>query len=232
MRIKATLLALGLLCLVDAVPACAQVSGSGRSPQPQSPEVLASELRLLREQVRLHPEDCQLQYRIGEVLRNLGRTSEATVAYASATKLSPDLYVAYHQLSGLSSDPEQLDEAIARLTARCQEKPDELMGRVALSEMLEKRGNFQLAARVLIDITYANKVPEKYKAKVSGRIHHLLALAKSAQQQEVTEVTVAEEQLDVVPSPLPAQPSKRSIASAKMKDAREVKGVGKVPLLP
>lgn len=197
-----------------------------------SVETLNAELRLLRDQAHQRPDDAQLQFKMAEVLRGLGRTAEALHAYVASTKLSPDMYVSYHHISVLSSDNQQLDDCIHRLNARLKDKPDELMLRVALSELQEKRGNYQLAARPLIDITYANKVPEKYKAKVAGRIHHLLALAKSAQQQETTEAANAEEQLDVVPSPLPAQPSKRSIASAKMKDSREVKGVGKVPLLP
>lgn len=226
MRIKEALVLLAIL--FGASSHCYAQNAVARP----SVEALNAELRLLRDQSHQRPDDAQLQFKMGEVLRGLGRNAEAIPAYIAATKLSADLYVAYHHLSVLSSDPAQLDDCIARLNARLKDKPDELMLRVALSELQEKRGNYQLAARTLIDITYANKVPEKYKTKVAGRIHHLLALAKSAQQQETVEAVNAEEQLDVVPSPLPAQPSKRSIASAKMKDAKEVKGVGKVPLLP
>lgn len=226
MRIRESLLVIAVLLCANQ-ECLAQHSGARPTV-----ETLNSELSLLRDQVRQRPQDAQLHLRLADVLRQLGRNSEAISAYMGATKLSPDLYVAYHHLSVLCTDPAQLDHCIDRLSARAKDKPDELMLRVALSELYEKRGSFQLAARTLIDITYANKVPEKYKAQVAGRIHHLLALAKTAQQQEAADVAAAEEQLDVVPSPLPAQPSKRSIASAKMKDSKEVKGVGKVPLLP
>jgi cytochrome c-type biogenesis protein CcmH/NrfG len=235
MRITAILITVLVLC--GASEALAQHNASQHSPHHAahhlSAEALTAELKLLREQVRQHPEDPQLAFRVGEVLRGLNRHTEAAKAYLAAGRLAPDMYIAYHNISVVTSDAELLDEAIQKLSLRLKEKPDELMLRVALSELYEKRGNYQLAARTLIDITYANKVPEKYKAKVSGRIHHLLALAKNLQQQETADTsTGTEEQLDVVPSPLPAQPSKRSIASARMKDSKEVKGVGKVPLLP
>ncbi len=231
MRTKETLIVLGML-LIGSPIVFAQSPAAPRSGQPQSLETMTAELRLVRDQIRQHPDDPQLLFRAGELLHSLGRNAEAARVFSSATKSSPDMYIAYHQISVLTSDPDVLDDAIQRSTARLKEKPDELMLRVALSELLERKGNYQLAARTLIDITYANKVPEKYKARVSGRIHHLLALAKNSQQADVAETGGPEEQLDVVPSPLPAQPSKRSLASAKIKDSKEVKGVGKVPLLP
>lgn len=215
-----------------SVPAVAQSPGGNSRQTVQSVETLTAELKLIRDQIRQRPEDPQLFYRAGEILRDLGRTAEAARVFAAATKASQDMYIAYHQISVITSDPIILDEAIERLTARSKTKPDELMLRVALSELLEKRGNYQQAARTLIDLTYANKVPEKYKARVSGRIHHLLAVSKNTQVAPEQAEATPEEQLDVVPSPLPAQPSKRSIASARMKDSKEVKGVGKVPLLP
>lgn len=228
MRTKETLIALSLI--MAGSPA---VLAQGAHLRPgQSVEAMTTELQLIRDQLRARPTDPQLLYKAAELLRGLGKPTEAVRLYSAATKAAPDMYIAYHQVSILCTDNEALDECIQRLTARSREKPDELMLRVALSELLEKRGNHQQAARVLIDITYANKVPEKYKARVSARIHHLLAVSKNQQQAEVVENAATEEQLDVVPSPLPSQPTKRSLASAKIKDSKEVKGVGKVPLLP
>lgn len=203
------------------------------TPATTSPEVLAQELRTVRAELRARPDDAPLQFKAGEVLRKLGRNGEAAEAYSRATELDPHMYVAYHQLAQACDDAQLLEEAIERLSKLAPEKPKELMLRVAWSELLEKRGKFHEAARPLIDLTYANAVPEKFKAKVSARIHYLLAQKKAQQQEDVRQTTAAtEEELDVVPSPLPARASKRSIAAARIKDAREVKGVGKVPLLP
>ncbi|MBY0358039.1 MAG: hypothetical protein K2W82_08570 [Candidatus Obscuribacterales bacterium] len=195
-------------------------------------ETLQTELRLYEEQLKSTPNSAPLHFKIGEVQRNLGNKELAAKEYAKACELDPAMYVAFHQLALNTNEPQLLDPAIEKLTTLSQERPKELMLRVALSELLEKRGNFYQAARALIDITYANAVPEKYKNKVTARIHFLLTQQKKSQLETVQETASSEEELDLVPAPLPATTNKRRIASAKIKDAKEVKGMGNVPLLP
>lgn len=225
-----------LLNLVVCGSAFGQTAASinnSKQPTRPSPEVMAAELKLCKEQVKAKPEDAQLHLKIAELERGLGNKNNALEEYVKTTELDPTAYMAFHQIAMLSNDQKQLDQSIEKLNKLILEKPKELMLRVALSELIEKRGNYYQAARTLIDITYANAVPEKYKNKVNARIHFLLTQQKKAQQQESQETASNnEEELDVVPAPLPVQTNKRSIASAKIKDSKEVKGMGNVPLLP
>lgn len=212
--------------------AFAKTSNATTQPIKPSVETMTEELKLFKAELASHPGDAQLHFKVAELYRNLGQKENAAKQYAKATEIDPNIYLAFHQLAALTDSPELLNPAIEKLTKQSQEKPKELMLRVALSELLEKRGNFYLAARTLIDMTYANDVPEKYKAKVAARIHFLLVQQKKSEQEEVQNTVANEEELDIVPAPLPASTTKRSIASAKMKDSKEVNGMGNVPLLP
>jgi hypothetical protein len=80
-------------------------------------------------------------------------------------------------------------------------------------------------------------VPEKYRVKVNARIHNMLVLSKRDKQQQGSNDVPAtanggEEELDIMPAPLPTQGTKRSLAQAKLKDSKEVRGMGHTPLLP
>ncbi|MBX9569928.1 MAG: hypothetical protein K2X77_13605 [Candidatus Obscuribacterales bacterium] len=202
----------------------------------KTPEELKLELRQLKTELALRPQDAQLHFKLGECLRNLGQLPQASDEYAKAGTLDPSMYVAYHQLSLTSQNAVQLDEAIEKLNKLANEKPKELLLRVALSELYEKRGNYYQAARTLIDLSYANAVPEKFKTKVATRIHNMLALSKTQKNQTVEAATAStpnsDEELDVVPAPLPTPTTKRSLAHARLKDKKEVRGMGHTPLVP
>lgn len=194
------------------------------------------ELRQLRTDLALRPQDAQLHFKLGECLRNLGHLPQASDEYAKAGTLDPSMYLAFHQLALTSQNATQLDEAIEKLNKLATEKPKELLLRVALSELYEKRGNYYQAARTLIDLSYANAVPEKFKTKVTTRIHNMLALSKTQKNQTIEAATAitpnSDEELDIVPAPLPTPTTKRSIAHARLKDKKEVRGMGHTPLVP
>lgn len=203
---------------------------------PQTPAELKAELKQIQSEIALKPHDAQLQFKLAECYRKMAMPTQASQHYAKAGNLDPTMYVAFHQLALHSTDNVQLDEAIEKLTKLSNEKPKELLLRVALSELLEKRGNYYQAARTLIDLSYANAVPEKYRTKVASRIHNMLALAKSQKGQVVETPTAnlpnTDEELDLVPAPLPTPSTKRSIAQARLKDSKEVRGMGHTPLIP
>lgn len=203
---------------------------------PQTAAELKAEFKQLQIEVAAKPHDAQLQFKLGECYRKMAQPVQACQHYVKASKLDPTMYVAFHQLALHSTDKVQVDEAAEKLTKLSNEKPKELLLRVALSELLEKQGNYYQAARTLIDLSYANAVPEKYRTKVASRIHNMLALAKSQKGQVVETPTAnlpnTDEELDLVPAPLPTPSTKRSIAQARLKDSKEVRGMGHTPLIP
>ncbi len=210
-----------------------------RAPKliPVTPEQAQAEVKQLKTDLLLKPNDANLHYKLGEVYRKENRISAAINEYRKAIELDNALWVAYHQLTATTDDTAILDDAIAKLTKLEKEKPKELLLRVALSEAYEKRGEYYQAARTLVDLTYEGGVPEKFRAKVSARIHNMLVLSKSQHQQVQTstpepEMANIEEEMDVMPAPLPTPNTKRSIAQAKLKDSKEVRGMGHTNLLP
>lgn len=197
-----------------------------------SGESTLEQLRSTRELVKANPEDAKVRFQLAELLRKAGRQREAAQEYLEATALDPTMYVAYHQLSVINADEQQLDEAIERLSKLKEEKPRELMLRVALSELLEKRQKYYRAARVLIDMVYDNAVPDKHRARVNARIHFLLTRAKDTQTADNKATTDADDELDVVPAPLPESSLRKGLTASKLKESKEMKGMGHVPLLP
>jgi tetratricopeptide (TPR) repeat protein len=228
------LIALSENCLIS--PALAQTSNSPAAAAgyglPKTPaEQIYEALRGAREQVRQNPGDAKAHFRLAELLRKAGRNREAAQEYLETTGLDPNLYVAYHALAACCEDQQVIDEAITRIEKVRETHQKDLMLRVALSELLEKRLNYSQAARVLIDLQYENAVPEKYRTKVNARIHYLLAKSKEAQLAEKQPVP-SDDELDVVPAPLPDSGLRKGLTASKIKESREMKGMGHVPLLP
>lgn len=192
----------------------------------------ASALHAARAAVNANPQDAQAHMQLGDALRHAGRNREAAQEYLAAANLQQDLYVAYHQLSQICNDREVLDEAVAKLTAEKEQHPQDLMLRVALSELLEKEKQYYAAAKPLIELQYANTVPRKYGTKVEARVHYLLSKAKQAQLKEQDQPIATDEELDIVPAPLPDSNLRKGLTASKIKDSKELKGMGHVPLLP
>lgn len=222
---------IGLMMLIPQAVSAETAAPQEYFIQRTASQIGADELQALRQAVRTNPKDGNAHFQLAEALRKRARNREATQEYAQATTLTPDLYMAFHHLSVISEDAQQLDDAIARLTEAKMQKPKELMLRVALSELLEKRRNYYQAARVLIEMTYDNTVPAKYNQRVNGRIHYLLAKSKEAQLTSKDNIPT-DEDLDVVPAPLPDNGSRKGLTASKINESKELKGVGHVRLLP
>lgn len=222
---------IGTILLIPQAVSAAEPPAQKYFIQKTPAQLAADELQTLRLAVRDNQKDPNAHLQLADALRKRQRLKEAAPEYAQATNLNPELYVAYHQLAAISDDPQLLDDAINRLTKLKMDKPKELMLRVALSELLEKRQNYYQAARVLIEITYDNAVPTKYQARVNGRIHYLLTKSKEAQLTAKDNIP-ADEDLDVVPAPLPDAGLRKGLTASKINESKELKGMGHVPLLP
>lgn len=189
-----------------------------------------TEMQSARAAVRANPNDPKVHFALAQLLAKVGRYREAAQEYLQCTELFPENYVAFHHLATLNCDSAQIEEAVARLNKLKDEKPKELMLRVALSELLEKQGNHYQAARVLVDIVYQNAVPAKFQGKVNARIHYLLAKAKDS--QSVDDTSVLEDGLDTLLPPLPDTSLRNDLAQSKLKESPVTRGVGNAPLLP
>lgn len=210
------------LCQTRALTGSAQVQST--SPQ------LAAAIEALEAKVQSSPQDAKVRFQLGKALRLSGDLQAAARELLESTALDPGMYFAYHEFRLSNPSSSQLNEAIDRLTQLKEERPKELMLRVALSELLELRGDYHDAAICLIDLVYENGVPVKYTAQVEARIHYLLLRTKDAQ---TTESAKSEEAgLDVLPAPLPEATVVRSIAANKPKTENQAPGFGHSTLLP
>lgn len=216
-------LAAGLLIL-----SCSPSVSGQQQRQAVDPEAA---IDAARQVVQQSPENAKARYELGRALRIAGKNQEAASELLEATSMDPSLYVAYHELSLTKARPQQIDEAIDRLTILKDEKPKDLLLRVALSELLEANGKVYQASRILVDAVYQNAVPEKYVARVNARIHYLLSKAKDVHAAEkVASEDPTEE--DSLPPPLPEASLRRNLSASKIKDSKSVQGFGHAPLLP
>jgi len=195
----------------------------------------SEQLELAEQAVQNTPRDAKKRFELAEALRKSGELHKASIQYLDVTVLDPAYYLAYHQLISSKPSNEQLDEAIERLNKLKEQHPDELMLRVALSEVLEQRGEVYKAARALVDLQLANGVSSKYAAKINARIRYLLSKAKDIHTTEKAQQAVqpvAAEDLDSVPIPIPDTDSDKDPSMAKLKNAKVPEGYGHAKLLP
>jgi tetratricopeptide (TPR) repeat protein len=190
------------------------------------------QLMAARALIKENPRDSKAHFELAELLRKSHRDREAAREYLETTRLDPTNYLAFHQLSIVDPQPAEIRQAVDQLTQLQQEKPKELMLRVALSELLEKEGNYYQAARVLVDLVYQNAVPERYRKKVDVRIHFLLAKSKDVHTREQEKNFVSEEELDSTPAPLPEASLHRDLTASKIHEPKSMRSVGHTPLLP
>jgi tetratricopeptide (TPR) repeat protein len=208
-------------------PPCGLTQDAEQQPALPTPQDIIA----LKRQVEDTPQDAKGHFAYAHALRLTGRNEQAAVEYLEATALDPSLYVAYHELSLSKARPEQLDEAIHRLDLLKTQQPKVLMLRVALSELLEQRGQLYPAAKVLVDLVYDNAVPDKYLPKVKARIHYLLSKNKDAQTAEKINPIEAP-QSEEAPLPLPESSLRRNLAATKPGNAKGAQSFGHASLLP
>lgn len=188
------------------------------------------DIAALKAKVEAEPSDPKVRYAYAEGLRRLGRGKEASHEYLTVTELEPSYYHAYHQLSLVNHDKHVLDEAISRLNFLKEEKPKDMFLRVALSELYEKKGDNYTAGKTLVELVYANAVPEKYVTKINQRIRYLQAKTKDAQAHDKT--YGGDEQMESNPPPLPESTLNRDLSISKVKEPKVMQGFGHATLLP
>lgn|GEM_PF-5618679 len=220
---------------VIGLPSLAHQFKGDLTPE-KAPTVNSSHGNMSTGDPEMDKSDYHLVYSKAEEMRRAGQEKEAAQLYLEAINLEPTLWVAYHQLANLKGDYSQIDGAMDKLNAMKAKQPKELMLRVALSELLEKRGEYYQASRELVDLVYANAIPEKYSKKINARIHYLLSKSKHAYTNVANgefENLRTEEELDTVPPPLP-DPGLvvRDLASTKTKDIPAMQGSGHSQLQP
>lgn len=189
-----------------------------------------AEFKLAKDNVAAAPRDFKAHFALAELYKRAGANKDAVKEYAQATELNPACYVAYHQMAFSNPDSATVEAAIERLNRLKDEKPRDLLLRVALSELLEQRKEYYHAARTLVDLLYQNAIPEQHVAKVNSRIRLLLGKAKDMQTLE--KARGEEDDMEVVPPPLPEASLRRSLHASKIKEPKVMPGVGHAPLLP
>jgi len=190
----------------------------------------SEELAQLKRQVESEPSDAKLRYSYAEALKKSGRLKEAAREYLAVTEQEPTFYHAYHQLSVCTAEKSLLEEGISRLAFLKDERPKDLMLRVGLSELYEKRADYYQASRVLVDIIYLNAVPDKYLAKINNRIRYLQS--KVNDSQALDKAPAAEATEEAGPAPLPEANLSRDLSISKVKEPRVMQGFGNATLLP
>lgn len=223
-----------LLACLASTHSVAFAQGAGSVHKPVSHHQGLSEhvedIGALKMKVEAEPGDAKLRYSLAEALRKAGQNKEAAREYLQVTETEPTFYHAYHQISVISSDKHILDEALGRLNFLKDERPKDLLLRVALSEIYEKKGDYFNASKVLIDLVYLNEVPEKYAQKVNNRIRLMQAKAKDSHSLDKT--YVGDEQMENAPPPLPEATLGRDLSISKVKEPRVMQGFGHATLLP
>jgi len=189
-----------------------------------------AEFKIAKDNLAAAPKDFKAHLALAELYKRAGSNKEAVKEYAATTELNPSCYVAYHQMAYSNPDSATVEAAIERLNKLKEEKPRDLLLRVALSELLEQRKEFYHAARTLVDLLYQNAVPEQHVAKVNSRIRLLLGKAKDMQTLE--KARGLEDEMEVVPPPLPEASLRRNLHASKIKEPKVMPGVGHAPLLP
>lgn len=213
-----TLLCLQLCSNLQA-QAQAQSQGKPGSSQSQAVANAVPDLDQARENSENNPASPEMSYKFAEALRLNGESVKANHQYLHTTEVEPSYYLAYHQLFLNCSDQRILDDALNRLRFLKQDKPNELMLRVALSELLEKKREYYEASRELIDLVFANLVPEKYKEKVNTRIRYLQAKTTTAQSHREANAGDAHQTESISKPPLPVNEDmlKRGVSLSKVK---------------
>jgi tetratricopeptide (TPR) repeat protein len=190
------------------------------------------QLKAARLEVSEHPDSGEAHLHLAKALRHQGRNREAAQEYILAANMQQNLNVAYHELIQITDDPQVLDDAIAQLNDIKDKDPTNLMLRIALSEVYEKRRNYHDAAKALVELQLANAIPPNLVKRLDSRVHYLLNKGKQVNEMHGDVQVATDEELDVVPAPLPNAGLRKGLTASKIKDSKELKGMGHVPLLP
>jgi len=204
-----------------------------RSSAQSRPPAEAAQVKAAELAIQAAPRDAKKRFELAELLRKSGDQRKASIEYLDVSALDPTYYLAYHQLINCKPTNDQLDEAIERLTKLEEQFPKELMLRVALSELLEQRGETYKAARALVDLQFSEYIPPKYTTQINTRVRYLLGKSRDANITEKAQQVGQPmgDDLDAVPLPIPESTAK-DLPEDKFKDSKVTEGYGHTKLLP
>ncbi len=158
--------------------------------------------------LKIYPNDYLTRFELGKLYLTEKNTQAAKSTFLKLTSLQPKYYQAYHELVLLPLTKEELASLIDLLAQQKLTKPKDFTYYLALSELYEKDGQYYLAARALVDSSFANVVPSKYGHLLSSRINLLLLKAKNADTDQ--HIAPGDEDLDNLPPPIPESKLKRA----------------------
>jgi len=199
-------------------------AGADLTARAQASQVQVSEVEAARKLSESNPSDAKLLFQYAEALRKAGQKSKAASEYLHVTELDASYFIAYHHLAKCSTNNQLLSEGVRRLKHLMEQKPDDLMLRVALSELLEAKGDFYEATRPLVKLVYSNKVPAKYVNKLQSRIRFLQANARA--KHVATKAQETSEKMEKAPIPLPDESLRRGLEEARLESNTISDGFG------
>jgi tetratricopeptide (TPR) repeat protein len=221
-----------LLCATSSVRTQAQTVVKSQQAQ------LMQQLDEAKSAVQLRPDDAHAHYAYGEALHKCGKYRQAACEYLDAVDLDSTMYVAFHQIAQIKCDSSQIDEALTYLLELDEDRPNDLMLKIALSELLERKEEYYKAARALIDVSYAEKLPPKLAPRLKARIHYLLAKSRQDQNDGKTFAStstppkaIEDDETSGMPPPLPDNMPTRPLTSGDMQNGRTTEGTGHSTLL-
>jgi serine/threonine-protein kinase len=116
-----------------------------RGDRPRSDEAIAKAVAILRETVRLRPEDAGAHHRLGYALRAQGELSDAIDEYREAIRIQPDNTGAHTNLGIALRDQGKPDEAIAAFREAIRLRPDNAGAHFDLGLALRAQGKLDEA---------------------------------------------------------------------------------------
>lgn len=213
-------LALSIPCAFAQGTAVASPSAPATSTPPTAAEIEAAKAKS-----DANPADAKLRFEYGEMLRKSGDLAQASVQYLHATELDASYYIAYHYLAQTCTDKTMLEEGVQRLTHLMDQKPTDLMLRVALSELLETQGKYFEASRPLIKLVFTNTVPAKYVDQLNKKIRFLQAKAH-AQHVATKAQESSTSRMEKTALPLPDESLRQGLDEARLEQGASSHGFG------
>jgi tRNA 2-thiouridine synthesizing protein A len=197
---------------------------------------VAELIRSAREAVALAPADTEKRLQLARLLRRSGNIKQAAIEYLNITVINPKYFVAYHEMLLCNPSTGQIDEAIARLKNPEEIKAKQLPCKMALSELYERKEDYYQAARILVDLQYAQNIPPKYVSQIASRIHMLLGKTKDTRTIEKAieqKTNVEEEEFNPsTPVPMPDLSVNNDTPVQQLRSTKVKEGYGHAQLAP
>lgn len=224
---KLSIAVFGIALILAQAPAFAQPDASAAPPGPPPSQ---AELDAARHQAEDNPSNAKFKYDYAELLRRAGDVKTASREYLLATEIDASYLLAYHQLAINCTDHALVTEAVKRLQHLKEQHQDDLMIRVALSELLENQGKYYDASRVLVELVFKNVVPVKYTNKLNSRILFLQAKARAQHIDrgalEGHHGTGKVENVESVPVPLPEESLNSGLKASRLEPSTQGESFG------